>query len=78
LLFKGLESRYIEQLVCDKLSTLLANTSIVGGGNNGVCIASGSLTNALREGNNKDFITEIVCVPEMQIECFLKQMGNQL
>jgi hypothetical protein len=78
LLFKGLVSHYIVQLVCDKLSTLLANTSILGRGNNGGRIASESLTKAPRERNNKDVITEIVCVPKMQIECFLKQMGNQL
>lgn len=78
LLFKRLESHYIEQRVCDKLSTLLANTSIVGRGNNGSLIVFESLTKALRERNNKDDITEIVCVPEIEIECFLKQMGNQL
>jgi len=78
LLFKGLEIHYIGQRVCDKLPTLLANTSIVGRGNNGGRIESESLTKELREHNNKDVITEIACVPKMQIECFLKQMGNQL
>jgi hypothetical protein len=75
---KGLESHYIQQRFCDKLSTLLANTSIVGRVNNGRRIASELLTKALRERNNKDVITEIACIAEIPIECFLEQMGNHL
>lgn len=76
LLFKESESHYIEQRVCNKLSTLLANTSIVGRENNGCLIASEWLTQALRERNNKDVITEIVCVTEMRIECFYEADGK--
>jgi hypothetical protein len=56
LLFKGLESHYIEQLVYDKLSTLLANASVVGRENNGCPIASKSLAKAKENAIIETFV----------------------